>query len=74
MPEFHDFVELKDVECIKQTPKAILVLIGTEQVWIPQSQVDDRSEVFHEGDEGTLVVSEWIYEEKLRELLEGENP
>lgn len=66
MPEFRDYVDIRDVRCIRETAKAILIEIPGygEDLWIPQSQVDDRSEVWHEGDEGTLVISQWIADQK----------
>ena len=33
-------------------------------VWIPKSQIDDDSEVWEKGQDGTLVTSEWIALEK----------
>lgn len=57
-------VRIDDVICTAATDKAILVLIEGEQYWIPQSQIDDESEVWRKGDEGTLVISEWIAYEK----------
>jgi len=51
--------------CIAETGSAIRVTapeIGTE--WIPKSQVDDDSEVYKDGDEGTLIVTQWIAEQK----------
>lgn len=57
-------VRIDEVECKKTTPKAILVAIDGKDYWIPQSQVDDDSEVWCAGDYGTLVISEWIAEQK----------
>jgi hypothetical protein len=57
-------VKIEDARCIRATEKAILVEIDGDQHWIPQSQVDADSEVWKEGDEGTLVVSDWIAEQK----------
>ena len=51
-------------KCIKATPKAILVRIEGGQHWIPQSQIHDDSEVWKEGDEGELAITEWIATEK----------
>lgn len=53
-------IEFKDVKCIKETAAALLCLIGDDEVWMPKSQVDDDSEVASEGDEGVLVITEWI--------------
>lgn len=58
------------VDCIgmKATAKAVLVLVpgeqGPRELWFPQSQIHDDSEVWKEGDEGELVISEWIAKEK----------
>ncbi|KKM48722.1 hypothetical protein LCGC14_1557450 [marine sediment metagenome] len=35
-----------------------------ESVWIPKSQVDDRSEVYKSGDKGVMMISEWIAKKK----------
>lgn len=51
--------------CIKATARAILcVLDDGREIWIPQSQVDADSEVFAEGDEGKLVISDWFAEKE----------
>jgi len=65
MTEYHNYRRFK-AKCTKSTPKAILVDIEgmDEPLWIPQSQIDDRSEVWCEGDEGDLVISEWLAEQK----------
>jgi len=62
--EFIDFVEVEDVTILKTTEKAALCLIGNEEIWIPQSQIDDRSEIWLEDDEGTLTISGWIADQK----------
>lgn len=67
MPEFKEKVTLLDVVCTMETEKAILVKIkdaDEEQYWIPKSQIDDESEVYQENDEGKLVISAWIAEQK----------
>lgn len=64
MPEFKEKVRIEDVVVKKQTDKALLCEINGDDVWIPQSQIDDDSEVWNEGDEGTLVISQWIAEQK----------
>lgn len=55
---------IEDVVVIKETEKALLVKIEDENHWIPQSQIDDDSEVWKLGDEGVLVISEWLAEQK----------
>jgi|SoiMethySBSTD1v2_1073268.scaffolds.fasta_scaffold5118883_1 hypothetical protein len=52
--------EFLKVECVKETELALLCVIDGDEVWIPKSQVMDDSEVNAEGDEGTLVVTEWF--------------
>jgi len=57
-------VYIRDVKAIAATVNAILVCIDDEEFWIPQSQVDDDSDVYAEGDEGTLVITEWLANQK----------
>jgi hypothetical protein len=69
MSENRNKVELEDCLCINASKLAIQVEIGDgpktgEVLWIPNSQVDDDSEVWKKGDKGTLIVSEWIAEQK----------
>lgn len=64
MPEFKDKVRIPDVKAIKGTDRAVLVEVDGENIWIPQSHIDDDSEVSKDGDEGTLVISEWIAKRK----------
>ena len=52
-------VELQ-AKCIRETPEAILVEVDGDEHWLPKSCVADHSEVFEEGDDGILVVAEWI--------------
>jgi len=57
-------VEFSDVKAIAETEVALLCEVDGEEVWLPKSQVQDESEVWQKGDEGTLVVSEWIAKQK----------
>ena len=57
-------VEFEGVVCTRATDKALLCRIDGKDHWIPQSQIDDDSEVYKEGDEGTLVISEWLATQK----------
>jgi len=34
----------------------LLVDADGEEVWLPQKMIDDKSEVYQKGDEGTLVI------------------
>lgn len=59
--------EMEDVTVIGESAKAILITGGQledSQEWLPKSQISFTSEVKHKGDEGTLIVSTWIAEEK----------
>lgn len=57
-------VTLEDVKALRGTDKALLCLIAGNEVWVPQSQITDDSEVYQSGDEGKLVVTRWIAEQK----------
>jgi hypothetical protein len=64
MPTFKHKVSFLDVTVLKETPAALLCEIDGDEVWIPQSQIDDDSEVYEKGHRGTLIVSQWIAEQK----------
>ncbi len=63
-------VVVEDVECIRNTAKAALVVINDEEHWVPQSQIHADSEVYQRGHRGKLVMSKWIAAQ--RELWESE--
>ena len=46
--------------CTLATGAAVRVTIDGKSCWIPQSQIDDDSEVYRANDRGKLVISEWI--------------
>lgn len=58
----------KSVQATAETEKALRVSFhdgkARRDVWVPKSHIHDDSEVFAEGDEGDLVVSRWIAEQK----------
>jgi len=59
--------------CVKETDLALLVALiemDDELRWIPKSQVHEDSEVCAVGDEGMLVVPEWLYRKIVRDLEE----
>lgn len=64
MPSFTNKAKFPDARAIRATANALLVDIDGNEHWIPQSQIDDDSEVYEEGGEGELVVSQWIAEQK----------
>ena len=53
-------VEFENVVCTRDTDAALLCEIDGAEHWIPRSQISPESEVDAAGDEGTLVVTEWI--------------
>lgn len=55
---------IPDVECLKESTDAILVVIEGDEYWIPKSQILGDSEVQGEGDDGELIVTQWIAEQK----------
>lgn len=64
MTDFKDKAHFKNVKALRATDKALFCEINEEDHWIPRSQIDDSSEVYEEGHEGELVVSQWIADEK----------
>lgn len=62
-----------DVKVMHRSAKAILISVndidmkGKPDEWIPFSQIAEDSEINREseaGDEGTLIISKWIAEQK----------
>jgi hypothetical protein len=64
MPEFKEKIRIDDVTILRPTDMAVLCESDGSEYWIPQSQIDDDSEVWEEGDEGMLVISKWIADQK----------
>lgn len=65
--DFEDFFVIEDVDCFKESEKAILVQYGDNEAttgWFPKSQIDNRSEVWRPGQKGILVISGWIADQK----------
>ena len=58
--------EIHDCEIIKETGKAVLVESQNldEPLWVPMSVIHDDSEVYEEGDKGTLTVKGWWAEKE----------
>jgi hypothetical protein len=53
-----------DVTVLRETDKALLCDIEGEEMWIPKSQIDDDSEVYEDGTEGTLIITQWLAAQK----------
>lgn len=56
--------DFKNVQGVKETDDALLCRIDGKEVWIPQSQIEEDSEVWKEGDYGTLYISDWFAEKE----------
>ena len=56
-----EYVDIDIDELVKETDEAILIRIGDEKIWIPQSQCEDWP---NEGDSGVVIMKEWIAEDK----------
>jgi hypothetical protein len=50
------------VEVIRDTGTDFLCLIGTQQVWVPLTEIRYGSELARMGDRGRLIVSRWFAE------------
>lgn len=55
---------IEDVVAVRETELALLVVVNGEETWIPKSQIKDESEVNEPGDSGTLVIPEWLADDK----------
>ena len=57
---------IENCKVVADSPNAILVESPEleKSIWVPQSQVCDESEVWKKGDEGTLIITDWIAEQK----------
>jgi hypothetical protein len=64
MPNFQEKATFANCIALDISQFQIKVEIGRVRCWIPLSQIDDTSEVYENGQEGTLVVSAWIAKEK----------
>jgi hypothetical protein len=56
--------EIYDCVAVAETDAALLVDVDGEETWFPKSHISEESEVQHEGDAGTLIVTRWIAEQK----------
>jgi len=64
-----EVVEIHECTAVKDTGQALLIEFDDgDAAWIPHSQIHDDSEVYQEGDTGTLVVTKWIAQK--RDLIE----
>ena len=54
---------------VQETDQAILFQAvddaeGNAQEWYPKSQIHEDSDIHHKDEEGTLVISSWLAEQK----------
>jgi hypothetical protein len=61
---FANKTRIDDVTAIRKTAKALICEIDGMTYAVPDSQIDDESEVWAVGDEGVLVVNEWWAEKE----------
>lgn len=60
-----DCETFEGARCVSASGKAIRVRLASGAYhWIPNSVVDEDSEVFKDGDEGKLVVKSWFCEKE----------
>jgi len=65
VPDFKDKAEFENVHCERESAAAICVTgIEDRLTWIPKSQIDNDSEVWKPGQDGKLVISEYIAVQK----------
>ncbi len=64
MPDFHEKFRIEDIHVVRSTANAILIEADGDQIWVPRSQIDDDSEVWWPGQDGTLIVSDWWARQK----------
>lgn len=57
-------VGIEGVKALRGSGLALCCLIDGDEVWIPQSQIHDDSEVYEVGGEGKLVITTWLAEQK----------
>lgn len=61
----HDAVYRVEACCTHESAKALRILIaGKVAAWVPKSQIHPDSPVQSLGDEGELVCSLWIAQQK----------
>jgi hypothetical protein len=67
MPKMQEALyRIPQCTAIRETEKALLIHNAEwdDDMWFPHSQITDDSEVYADGTEGTLIVTEWIAKQK----------
>jgi len=58
-------ITFENVKIVRATGAAVWAEFANgRREWIPISQVESDSEIWDEGEEGTLVISDWIASQK----------
>ena len=52
----------RSVQVLRDAGTAFLCLVGTQQVWVPVTEILYGSELAQSGDRGKLIVSQWFAE------------
>jgi hypothetical protein len=62
-----DLIEVS-VQYVRQTERAVLILDGVKEIWLPKSQVNKDEEPDYDnliqGDEISLFIPEWLAMDK----------
>lgn len=56
----NDPIEFEDVLFVKETEKAVRVVIENEEHWIPKSQIVSNTEPWEVGGESNLIIPKWL--------------
>lgn len=54
------YVLIEDTIIKAATDKALLCIVGSEEIWIPRSQLHDDCELDEADDEGDLIIPKWL--------------
>jgi hypothetical protein len=53
------YIEYEETEVIKTTDDAMLLTLDGAETWVPKSLLHADSDVYEEGDIGTVWIPEW---------------
>jgi Ser-tRNA(Ala) deacylase AlaX len=57
-------IDIGPTKIKKETAAAILVEIEGTEMWFPKSQIHEDSEIWQEGDDGHLYITEWLAQKR----------
>jgi hypothetical protein len=58
------FIEFGDVKAVADSELGLRISVGGKAVWVPKSEIHEDSDVYENGTEGTLIISEWVAKKK----------